>query len=327
MHEILRFAEGSPQIEQLGKVLEKKGSTVLLNEMVGGAFLFYMAATIARRGGVHILVCEDRDAAAYALNDLYALLGEERVLFFPSAYKRSIVYGVEEAESVVMRTGVLNALKNHSGDFLVVSTYPEAISERVADEKGLDSESLHIKRGDCIEVAELEAKVQALGFDRVDFVYEPGQYSVRGGIFDIFSYSESKPYRLDFFDCEIESIRQFELSSQLSSQRLEEVDIISNINRADVGRVSLAEFAEGATYWCVDADYVLGRVDDVRRKALQESDEPEEIAAKMTSRKELVEDMAESNLVILRNTLAERPASQTIIFHTSPQNSFNKNFL
>ena len=141
MHEILRFAEGSPQIEQLGKVLEKKGSTVLLNEMVGGAFLFYMAATIARKGGVHIIICEDRDAAAYALNDLYALLGEERVLFFPSAYKRSVVYGAEEAESVVMRTGVLNALKSHREGHLVVATYPEALAERVADMEGFASES------------------------------------------------------------------------------------------------------------------------------------------------------------------------------------------
>ena len=122
MHEILKLAERSPQVEQLGKVLEKKGSTVLLNEMVGGAFLFYMAATIARKGGLHILVSEDRDAAAYALNDLYALLGEERVLFFPSAYKRSIVYGVEEAESVVMRTTALNAIRNFDEGYLVVVT-------------------------------------------------------------------------------------------------------------------------------------------------------------------------------------------------------------
>ena len=326
MHEILKLAERSPQVEQLGKVLEKKGSTVLLNEMVGGAFLFYMAATIARKGGVHIIVSEDRDAAAYALNDLYALLGEEQVMFFPSAYKRSIVYGAEEAESVVMRTGVLNALKNRKGDFLVVSTYPEALSERVADLEGLTSESLHIRKGDCFEVADLEEKVQALGFEKVDFVYEPGQYSSRGGIFDIFSYSESKPYRLDFFDNEIESIRRFELSSQLSSERLEEIDIISNINRAEVDRVSFAEFVGDATYWFQDAAYVLDKVDDVRIKSLRDSDEPEEIMAKLTSRKELLENMAEAGVVLLRNTLTERPASQTILFHTSPQNSFNKNF-
>ena len=327
MHEILRFAEGSPQIEQLGRVLEKKGSTVLLNEMVGGAFLFYMAATIARKGGVHILISEDRDAAAYALNDLYALLGEERVLFFPSAYKRSVVYGAEEAESVVMRTGVLNALKNHREGHLVVVTYPEALAERVAGMEGLDSESFHIKRGDIIEVSELEEMVQGLGFDKVDFVYEPGQYSVRGGIFDIFSYSESKPYRLDFFDNEIDSIRRFEISSQLSNDRLEEVDIISNINRAEVERISLAEFAgEEVCYWSQDANFVLNKVDDLRKKALQDSSEPEDIAAKLTSRKEIIEKMGEANLVLLSNTLAERPASQTIIFHTSPQNSFNKNF-
>ncbi len=326
MHEILRFAEGSPQVEQLGRVLEKKGSTVLLNEMVGGAFLFYMAATIARRGGVHIIVSEDRDAAAYALNDLYALLGEEHVLFFPSAYKRSIVYGAEEAESVVMRTGVLNALKNREGEFLAIATYPDALSERVANLEGLTSESLRIQRGDCIEVAELEERVQQLGFEKVDFVYEPGQYSVRGGIFDVFSYSESKPYRLDFFDNEIESIRRFELSSQRSIESLEAVDIISNINRADVGRVSFAEFVSDATYWFIDADYVLGKVDDVRRKALQESNEPEEIAQKLTSRKELLEGMGKASVVLMRNNLAERPASQTILFHTAPQNSFNKNF-
>ena len=326
MHEILKFAEHSPQVEQLGKVLEKKGSTVLLNEMVGGAFLFYMATTIARKGGVHIIVCEDRDAAAYALNDLYSLLGEEAVLFFPSAYKRSVVYGAEEAESVVMRTAALNALKNHKEGHLVIATYPDALAERVADLEGLSAESLHLKRGDCIEVSELEERVQALGFSRVDFVYEPGQYSVRGGIFDVFSYSESKPYRLDFFDNEIDSIRRFELSSQLSSDRLESIDVISNINRAEVGRVSLAEFVGEVTYWFQDADFTLGKVDDLRRKALQDSEEPEEITAKLTSRKELLKDMERACVVLTRNTLAERPASQTILFHTTPQNSINKNF-
>ncbi|MBR4849764.1 MAG: transcription-repair coupling factor [Alistipes sp.] len=327
MHEILRLAETSPQVEQLGRVLEKKGSTVLLNEMVGGAFLFYMAALIAKQGGCHIVVCEDKDAAAYALNDLYALLGESNILFFPSAYKRSVVYGAEEAESVVMRTAALNAIKNFKEGYLVVVTYPEALAERVADEESLSAESLHLAVGSRIAVAELEERVVALGFEKVDFVYEPGQYSVRGGIFDVFSYSESKPYRLDFFDDEVESIRRFELSSQLSNDRLESIDIISNVNRTEGNRVSLAEFASGEVcYWFGDAAFVLDRVDDVRRKALQESEEPEEVAERLTSRRELLGQMEESCVVLTRNTLIERPASQTILFHTAPQNSFNKNF-
>ncbi|MBR2325907.1 MAG: transcription-repair coupling factor [Alistipes sp.] len=326
MHEILRFAEHSPQIELLDKELNKKGITVLLNEMVGGAFLYYMAAAISRREGIHILVSEDKDAAAYALNDLYALLGEERVLFFPSAYKRSVVYGSEDAESVVMRTSVLNAVRNHKDGFLVISTYPEALLEMVADMESLSTESLHLVRGERIEVAELEDRVQALGFQRVDFVYEPGQYSWRGGIFDIFSYSESRPYRLDFFDDEIDSIRRFELSSQLSSDRLEEIDVISNINHTDGRRVSLAEYVGEAVYWFADADYALSRVDDLRRKALQETSEPAEVAPMLTSRQMLVADMEGSAVVFLRNNLKERVASQTINFRTSPQNSFNKNF-
>ena len=107
---------------------------------------------------------------------------------------------------------------------------------------------------------------------------------------------------------------------------MEEIDIISNINRAEIGRVSFAEFVGDATYWFQDAEYVLSKVDDVRIKSLKDSDEPEEIGAKLTSRKELLENMAEAGVVLLRNTLTERPASQTILFHTSPQNSFNKNF-
>ena len=326
MHEILNFAKHSPQVEQLGKVLDGKGGTVLLNEMVGGAFLYYMAVSIARKGGIHILVCEDKDTTAYALNDLYALLGEESVLFFPSAYKRSIVYGAEDAESVVMRTATINAIRNFKGGHLVIATYPEALVERVADAESLSAESIHLRAGERIAIDELEERVQSLGFERVDFVYEPGQYSIRGGIFDIFSYSESKPYRLDFFDEEIESIRQFELSSQLSCNKLQEIDVISNVNNTECRRISLAEFIAGATYWFENADFVLGKVDDTRLKALQECSEPEQMEQRLTSRKELLQNMAKSNVVLTRNTLAERPASQTILFHTSPQNSFNKNF-
>ena len=138
MHEILGAAERTTAFVALQKELNVKSNTVYLNELVGGALSFYMAAAVSRVGGLHVLVAEDKDAAAYAMNDLYALLGEERVLFFPSSYKRSIVYGREEQECVVMRTGVLNALRQLAdGEFLVVCTYPEALSEGVVDESAL----------------------------------------------------------------------------------------------------------------------------------------------------------------------------------------------
>ena len=327
MHEILKLAGGSKPLGSLCKELDDKGNTVYLSEMVGGALSFYAAATVARRGGLHIVVAEDRDAAAYAMNDLYALLDEERILFFPSAYKRSILYRNEEAESVVMRTNAVNAVRNGCDGYTVICTYPEALAEKNVDAEQMNADSLSVGVGDRIAISDLEEHVRSLGFTQVDFVYEPGQYSVRGGIFDIFSYAESRPYRLDFFDDEVESIRRFEISDQLSSDRLERIDIISNINRAEGDLVSLARFAgTDATWWFYDADYALRRVDDLRKRALKESDEPQQMTRLLASRKELLGDLAQCRLAMLRNNLPERPATATVPFGTSPQPKFNKNF-
>ena len=327
MHEIVILAGGSKPLGSLCKELDDKGNTVYLCEMVGGALSFYAAAAVARRGGLHIVVAEDRDAAAYAMNDLYALLDEERILFFPSAYKRSILYRNEEAESVVMRTNAVNAVRNGCDGYTVICTYPEALAEKIVDAEQMNADSLSVGVGDRIAISDLEEHVRSLGFTQVDFVYEPGQYSVRGGIFDIFSYAESRPYRLDFFDDEVESIRRFEISDQLSSDRLERIDIISNINRAEGDLVSLARFAgTDATWWFYDADYVLRRVDDLRKRALKESDEPQQMTRLLASRKELLGDLAQCRLAMLRNNLPERPATATVPFGTSPQPKFNKNF-
>ena len=328
MHKILESALQTKPFVLLQKELKQKGNTVYLNELVGGALSFYMAATVSKVAGLHVVVAEDRDAAAYVMNDLYALLDEKRVLFFPSAYKRSIVYGQQEAQSVVMRTNALNAIGNiKDGDYLVICTYPEALAERVAGAVELSEHSVKISRGDNIKIAELVDILEQLGFERVDFVYEPGQYSVRGGIVDIFSYAESRPYRLDFFGDEVDSLRSFEIGNQLSSERLDSVNIISNINGGGGNAVSFASFAGGeATYWFYDGDYALKKVDDVRVKFLNQSDEPEMATGLLTSRVELLKDMAGSTLLSLHNNLLERPATSTVLFHTQPQRQFSKNY-
>lgn len=312
----------------LQKELKQKGNTVYLNELVGAALSFYMAAAVSKTAGLHVVVAEDRDAAAYVMNDLYALLDEKRVLFFPSAYKRSIVYGQQEAQSVVMRTNALNAIGNiKEGDYLVICTYPEALAERVAGAVELSEHSVKISRGDTIKITELVDILESLGFERVDFVYEPGQYSVRGGIVDIFSYAESRPYRLDFFGDEVDSLRSFEIGNQLSSERLDSVNIISNISQSSGRGVSFASFAgEKANYWFYDGDYVLKKVDDVRVKFLNQSDEPQIAADMLTSRMELLKDMEQSTLLSLHNNIPQRPATSTVLFHTQPQRQFSKDF-
>jgi hypothetical protein len=207
-----------------------------------------------------------------------------------------------------------------------VCTYPEALAETVTGRVNLDKQSLHLHRGDAMKQTDLVAWLEEHNFVRVEFVYEPGQYSVRGGLVDIFSYAESRPYRVDFFGDEIDSIRRFNISSQLSHDKTDEVEIVPNMNSTDVEKVSLVRFAGDATCWFYDADFVLKRVNDLRRRLLGEMEEPSKIDTLMTSRNGLLKDMAEGRMFLLRDNLKERVADVTVTFSTTPQPKFNKNF-
>ena len=328
--QLAQFAAGSKALGRLCREYKNRSATVHLEELVGGALSFYAAAAVAESGGVHVFVAEDRDAAAYLLNDFYNLLDERQVYFFPSSWKRSAAYGAEDAQGVVQRTATMHAVRNFSGKgYLVVCTCPEALAERVADAEALQREMITVRVGDRISIEVLEQALVDASFTRVDFVYEPGQYSVRGGIVDVFSYSESKPYRLDFFGDEVDSIRRFNISSQLSSDRLERVEIIPDLNAGTpaAAKVSFARFAGAeASWWFYDADFVLRRVNDIRRRTLSDMEHPDEIDSLLTSRNSLVADLSGSRIFLLRDNLPERPAAATVKFATSPQPKFNKNF-
>ena len=321
----------SKRASELKKSLENIGSTVHLEQLVGGAYSLYTADIVERMGGIHIFLADDRDAAAYLVNDFYELLDEERVVFFASGYKRSVAYGAEDAQGIVRRTAALNAISTFKKGYLVVCTYPEALAESVAARDSMEAESRRVKVGEKIVQSELVEWLAARGFQRVDFVYEPGQYSVRGGIVDVFSYVESKPYRIDFFGDEVDSIRRFDISSQLSSERPTEVEIIPNLMREAEAReqVSLARFAEGATWWLSDGDYALRKINDVRTKLLEQAESEEDLRSaqrRVTSRQILLKDWESSSLVVLKDNIKERRTTLTITFDTTPQPAFNRNF-
>ena len=331
MNLLKSLVSGSKHANELLKCLENIGSTVHLKELVGGAYSLYAAGIVERRGGVHIFLCEDRDRAAYLVNDLYELLDEERVHFFASGYKRSAAYGGEDAQGVVRRTATLNAISGLTSGYIAICTYPEAVAEAVADRSRLTEQSRTITVGEHLQQSELVEWLVEHGFTRVDFVYEPGQYSVRGGIVDIFSYVESKPYRIDLFGDEVDSLRRFDISSQLSAERPDRVEIVPNLTRDDKSeeRVSLARFAEGATWWMEDGDYALRKINDIRKKVLEQCDDSEEAAKlgrEITSRQTLLRELEGSSLLLLKDNLRERPATHNIAFNTTPQPSFNRNF-
>ena len=322
----MQLVEASASYKKLLKEYKHKSATVHLENMVGGALSLYSATLIRNVGGVHIFVAEDRDAAAYMLNDFYALLGEDNIYFFPTSYKKSILYGKEDPQGVVQRTNALNAIRQHKEGYIVLCTYPEALAERVADQGFIKSRSIKLRVGDTISISELEVRLISEGFTQVDFVYEPGQYSLRGGIVDVFSYSESRPFRFDFFGDEIDSIRRFNISSQLSHDKAHEVEIIPNLNNMQTEKVSLVAYAEDATYWCYDAEFVFKRVNDLRHKVLADMEEPSKIDELLTSRNGLLRDLAQRRMLLLRDNLKERVADAKIEFKTVPQPKFNKNF-
>ena len=214
-----------------------------------------------------IIVATDSDEAGYLYHDLVQLEGEQRVAFFPSGYKRNIKYGQVDAPAGIMRTDVLNRLKLSAS--LLVVTYPEAIAEKVVQEKVLEQNTLHISTQEPVDITFVAQVLREYGFARVDYVYEPGQYAVRGSILDVFSYSNEYPYRIDFFGDDVESIRSFDVDSQLSREKHDEVYIIPNVcNKVENG-VSLLEFIDAKTLFAFgNLIHTIDRIIELSKETL-----------------------------------------------------------
>ncbi|MBR4037157.1 MAG: transcription-repair coupling factor [Tidjanibacter sp.] len=323
---LLARVAGAKSVEALTAALQGGGVTEL-RALAGSAYALYASATIGRVGGVHIFVSEDRDAAAYLAGDLEALLPSERVLFFPTGYKRSIRFGRADSSGKVQRTAALEALRAEPEGMWVISTYPEALAESVPAPVELSDRSLTLSVGDQVSMDAVEERIEALGFQKVDFVYEPGQYSRRGGIIDVFSFSDNRPVRLDFFGDEIDALRRFEISSQRSTERCDKVTIVPDIKSSEesVERISLAEYARGAAWWIDDVETLCNTVDELRRKMLSDSDEPSEVMNLLTSSRRLL-TVLESAAVTVRHPSRRLPSTREITFRTSPQPLFNKQY-
>ncbi len=326
---------GSAPVRQLEQRYDND-NTLRVKGMAGSLLALAAGIVARRKGGIHMLVADDRDAASYLCNDLINLVGNAllgAILFYPAAYKRSVQTRKEDPAGIVQRTAVLAALGNHTdpGKALVICTYPEALAEKVADRERLAENMLRIRKGQRIAMDDLEKQLAGYLFERVDFVGEPGQYSRRGGIIDIFSFGDSKPYRIDFFGDDIESIRLFNVGSQLSTETRDEVEIVPNLKNPALAekRVSLAEYIGGdsVTLWMVNPVQFLGKLDQIRAKLLGELVDPAEIDRHVTSRKQFVEETEGWRWISLNVNAPERPAEgEDIDFGASPQPQFNKNF-
>lgn len=277
----------------------------------------------------HVVIIPEKEDAAYFYNDLVSLVGEESVFFFPSTYKRSVQYEQTEPANIVLRTEVLNHLASGKRKGIIV-TYPESVMEKVVSRKNLKKNTFNISNNDKISLEFLEEILHEYNFVRTDFVYEPGQYSIRGSIADIFSYSADLPYRIDFFGEEVETIRSFNTDDQLSVSIHKQISIIPNIQDISIEEIndSFTDFlAPSSLIWIEDAEYIREKINNIFIQTTQREE-----SGQISEKKEIV--MTGNNffdhcnkfrmLELGKQSMFE--PEDSFVFHTEAQPVFNKNF-
>lgn len=243
-----------PAVDLLVAALVKAGAKVKIEGGVGSLLSFLVAVVGEKGEGVQLVVLNDKEEAAYFYNDLIVLLGEEQVRFLPSSYRRAGNFEEKDHDSVLVRTEVLNALS--AGTLKWVVTYTDALAEKVVSQTALSEMSISVKKGEKLSISFLESVLYEYEFERSDFVYEPGQFSIRGSIVDVYSYAEERPVRIDFFGDEVDSIRFFDVETQLSDRAIEKISLVPDLSGiSDRGVcVGLTEYlGEQAVYWMKEA--------------------------------------------------------------------------
>lgn len=247
IQDIKQLYAKAPGTVALCKLLqENRGSNIFLQGQQASATPLLFAAVATEIKQTFLFVLQDADEAGYFYHDLTQVMGTQNVLFFPSSFKRSVKYGQRDSANEILRTEVLarvSARDNQATESLLIIFYPEALSELVVSKQHLDERRLSLKTGQQqIDITDIAHKLREYGFQEVDYVYEPGQYSVRGSILDIYSFSCENPFRIDFFGREIDTIRTFEVQDQLSKDKLNEIEIVPELATLTTERVSFLNF-------------------------------------------------------------------------------------
>lgn len=334
-----------PQLGALAKLL-KDGKTrhISLNGLVASAPALFFAAFAERCPYPILFILEDADTAGYFHNDLKAL-GIEPFLL-PSSYKRAVKYGQRDAGSEILRTETMAALsaEKTEGKPLYIVTEPSALAERVVSKERLNDQTIRLETGQEVEVVALEKQLRALGFQEVDYVYEPGQFAVRGSILDVYSYSSEYPFRIDFFGDEIDTLRTFEVETQLSLQKRKQVEIVPELAQADHEQLTsfLHLLPEETLIVTKDLHYVADRIGKIFDEGFSKSAQTEQMEGKSEVEQEAIRQqmLAETKLIgrgkFLTDALGFRrietatspthTAEAVITCETTPQPLFHKNF-
>ncbi len=333
LDQIINLFKEHPARYSIQKFLDQESQTKLHLKGLQGSALAILAASLPNDKRAQVFVLNDKEEAAYFYNDLSTLLDEEQVLYFPSSFKRSAQYESTDNSNIILRAEVLNRLLSKKNPCYIV-TFPEAIAEKVISPEQLEENTLKITVGEKLSPEFIEEVLVDYKFERSDFVVEPGQYSIRGSIIDIFSFSDEYPYRIDFFGEEVDSIRLFDVENQLSKEKLNTVDIIPNIqeNLNDEARISFFKFLpENSICWIKNVAFIADRINSIYEKTIEKKVYVEFDEDRISVQDYLIQgpDFIDHINAFKGLEFGQKfyfPAENIIEFNQSPQPAFNKNF-
>ncbi|HRF92393.1 MAG TPA: CarD family transcriptional regulator, partial [Bacteroides graminisolvens] len=301
--------------------------------LCASAASFFSSSLIRKYDVPFVFILGDLEEAGYFYHDLTQILGTERVLFFPSSFRRAIKYGQKDAANEILRTEALSRLEKGDTSVCIV-TYPDALSEKVVSRNNLKEKSLKLHTGERVDTSFITDVLHSYGFEYVDYVYEPGQYAVRGSIIDVFSFSSEFPYRIDFFGDEVESIRTFEVESQLSIEKKKNIVIVPDLGLGDGSDTSFLDFIPQNTVLAVkDFLWLRERMQVIYEEAVapQALIAQEEGSAPMRLENKLIDgsEFVTRALDFRRLEFGSKPTGTpdaSLQFAVTPQPVFHKNF-
>ncbi|WP_203294783.1 transcription-repair coupling factor [Luteirhabdus pelagi] len=338
------FSQSAPTAELQKTIVENEGNapTIHLSGLVGSSVSLVLAEIFKNSELPFLFILNDKEEAAYHLNDLENLLGEDNVLFYPGSYRRP--YQIEETDNanVLLRSEVLNRINSRRKPACIV-TYPEALFEKVVTRKELEKNTLKLKVGEEVTIDFVNEVLFEYKFKRTDFVTEPGEFSVRGGILDVFSFSHDEPYRIEFFGDEVDSIRTFDVETQLSDQQLKKISIMPNVDAASSveTRMSFLKYiAQKTVVFLKNEELLSSSIDKLFKKAMEAFNQASGEVKRATplelfcTSEELKEQLGEFSTVYLQKDASTASPSdrralgetKRVSFNTKPQPSFNKQF-
>ena len=325
--------DASPKISKIADSISIREQKIQLKGLVGSSLSFVVKSLFSKSEEPFLLILNDKEEAAYYLNDLEQMINDEDVLFYPGSYRNP--YQIEDTDNanILLRAEVLNRINSRKKPSLIV-TYPEAIFEKVVTKKELDKNTLKVAVGDKISIDFINEVLFEYEFRRVDFITEPGEFSVRGGIIDVFSFSNDNPYRIEFFGNEVDSIRSFDVETQLSIERQKKITIIPNVENKffQENRESFLDYINPQSIIFIqNTENLFGKLDRLFEKA---GDAFEKLSkeVKHSEPEKLFVNASAFGKKALNFTIVEI-GSKAIFkteklfeFHIQPQPSFNKQF-